>query len=760
MKTLIIDNYDSFTFNLYQQIAGMNDQEPLVFPNDGITLDEIKALNVDAIVLSPGPGSPDRAEDFGVCAQVLQELNVPLLGVCLGYQGLAHYHGGTVRHAPEPIHGRLSRIRHNESPLFNGIPQDFSVVRYHSLAVDPSLPDHLEPLAWTQEGVLMALRHKGRPFWGIQFHPESICTEFGDQLIRNFFDLAADYHRSQGRPGVAANSTATTRPRGSRVPDQIGQNNADFQVFYRELPFFADPEKAFMHLYADKNDAFWLGSDLVEEALSRFIYMGAADSPHSQVVTYRVNESKLTIKTQDGISETGESIFDYLNRELKSRRCTTPGLPFDFNCGFAGYFGYELKADCGGTLVHHSPTPDAALIFCDRLITFDQIDRKTYLVAFALKAEAAECEDWFNDLEAVLSDLPEPAAPSPIYNNPDRIQFRLTRPYETYISDIKQCFQQINDGESYEICLTNQLHTDPIENPLDFYRVLRRVNPAPYASYLRFGDIAVLSSSPEQFLHADQQRWVSSKPIKGTIARHPDMAKDEAARNTLGKNEKDSSENLMIVDLLRNDLGRVCDVGSVHVPKLMAVESYATVHQLVSTILGHLKENATVVDCLRAAFPGGSMTGAPKIRTLEIIDRLETEARGVYSGSIGFLGLNGTADLNIVIRTAVCTPTSTSIGIGGAIVALSDAEEEFKEILLKARALINAIVYADKGVFGYNHYEVHGVPLKLLKSLPTVPAHYANLTNDQKYREHILKEYEATGGEAHVRYADISSGNR
>jgi para-aminobenzoate synthetase len=759
LKTLIIDNYDSFTFNLFQQIAGIIGQEPLVVPNDRITLQEIKDLNVDAIVLSPGPGSPDQAEDFGVCADILRELDVPLLGVCLGYQGLAHYHGGVVTHAPEPIHGRLSQVQHNESALFKGIPQGFSVVRYHSLAVDTALPDHLEPLAWTKDGILMALQHKVRPFWGIQFHPESICTEFGDQLIQNFFDLAADYHRSQGRPDVAASKAAAKPPHGSQIPARVADNDAGFEVFYRELPFFADPEKAFMRLYADKNDAFWLGSDLVEEALSRFIYIGAAESPHSQVVTYRVKDHKLTVKTPDGIRETSESIFDYLNRELKSRRCTTTDLPFDFNCGFAGYFGYELKAECGSELVHHAPTPDAAFIFCDRLITFDQIDRKTYLVAFASAAEAGECQAWFDDMEAVLADLPEPAAPRPIYNNPGRIQFRLTRPYETYIADIEECFRQINDGESYEICLTNQLHTDPIDNPVDFYRVLRRVNPAPYASYLRFGDIAVLSSSPEQFLHADRQGWVSSKPIKGTIARHPDSAKDEAARNTLGKNEKDSSENLMIVDLLRNDLGRVCDVGSVHVPKLMAVESYATVHQLVSTIRGHLKDDATVVDCLRAAFPGGSMTGAPKIRTLQIIDRLETEARGVYSGSIGFLGLNGTADLNIVIRTAVCTPTDTSIGIGGAIVALSDAQEEFKEILLKARALINAIVYADKGVFGYDHYAVEGVPLKLLKSLPTIPAHYANLTNDQKYREHILKEYEDIG-EEHVRYADISPGNR
>ncbi len=190
LKTLLIDNYDSFTYNLFQLLGEVNDEEPLVVRNDETEWAELSALGCDNVVISPGPGRPDRPRDFGVCAEAIRSAGVPLLGVCLGHQGLGALCDAMVVAAPEPVHGRLSAVLHEDSPLFAGIPREFQAVRYHSLCVEQPLPPELRGIAWTSDGVLMALEHRERPLWGVQFHPESVCTEHGRRLIANFRDLS------------------------------------------------------------------------------------------------------------------------------------------------------------------------------------------------------------------------------------------------------------------------------------------------------------------------------------------------------------------------------------------------------------------------------------------------------------------------------------------------------------------------------------------------------------------------------------------
>jgi para-aminobenzoate synthetase len=305
------------------------------------------------------------------------------------------------------------------------------------------------------------------------------------------------------------------------------------------------------------------------------------------------------------------------------------------------------------------------------------------------EASRAENARWMEETSRrlyVLPPLPEPAAP-----DTDGVEFRLSRGRETYLDDIRRIHEHLRNGESYEVCLTNKIWAEISPDPLPLYRNLRRVNPAPFSAYLRLGEAAVLSSSPERFLSIGRDRWAEAKPIKGTSRRGHTPEEDLALSEELRTGEKNRAENLMITDLLRNDLGVVCEIGTVHVPHLMEIETYETVHQLVSTIRGRLRDEVGPAECIRACFPGGSMTGAPKKRTMEIIDDLEREPRGVYSGAIGYLGLSGGCDLNIVIRTIVMDGASTTIGAGGAIIMQSDPEDEFDETVLKASALIRAI---------------------------------------------------------------------
>lgn len=702
MRTLLIDNYDSFTFNLYQLVAEVNRVPPVVVHNDTAPWTEIRELDFDNIVISPGPGRPENRRDFGICAEAIKESNKPVLGVCLGHQGLCYLFGGRVDYAAQVMHGRPSEIMHNGQDIFSGIPSPFIAIRYHSLYVT-ELPDELEKTAWTEDGMIMGVRHRSRPVWGVQFHPESICSEFGHKLIENFRVLTTEHmkrHPPQrritdtGRPSRDASQfNITTIGKDNRWDTSYAGkgriNNRTFNIHFRRLPLKLDAEQVFMHHFANTTPGFWLDSALVR-GFSRFSYMGDGTGPHAEIVTYDLPRKKVTVQSHGNYNTFHESIFTYLDRTLRERHATTEGLPFDFNLGYAGYLGYELKADCGADNAHNAHTADAAFIFADRLIVLDHEQEMAYLVCLDDDEHTPRAMLWLDSMYASLQNLP----PVPQWSralHPQSVKQALRHSPRRYLELIKQCQQEIKKGESYEICLTNMITQHVEIDPLNTYRALRQTNPAPYATYLNFPGVAVLSSSPERFLTIEPNGNVESKPIKGTRPRGKTPQEDEVLYEDLRTNEKDRSENLMIVDLLRNDIGSVCDVGSVHVSNIFAVESYATVHQLVSTVRGRLRRGISAVQCVQAAFPGGSMTGAPKKRSMEIIDRLEAGPRGIYSGSIGFFGLNGSADLSIVIRTIVVTPEDVTVGVGGAIIDLSNPEEELEEMILKSQALVKAL---------------------------------------------------------------------
>jgi para-aminobenzoate synthetase len=687
---LIIDNYDSFTFNLYQLLAEVNGELPIVVRNDQQPWRELEQIRFDNIVISPGPGRPENTRDFGVSRDIFLNAKVPILGVCLGCQGLAWVFGGKIVSAPEPVHGRLSEICHDGSPLFEGVPQCFRAVRYHSLMIDELIPDCLETTAWTKDGLVMGIRHKAKPFWGVQFHPESVCTQYGKEVLGNFKKLTERYERNSAGHRAADERiwdlAHSVVPRGQSG----GRNEIDLEVHFRSLDFQPDTERVFTALYGDAPIAFWLDSSLVEEGMSRFSYMGACDGPNSLFVRYSVASGKLTVTDREKTITRRASIFDYLKEELGRRRCTFSGVPVEFAGGFVGYLGYELKAECGSNGRYRSPLPDACFVFADRIIVFDHRERKVCLMCLAERGDARGAVDWLEETEGKLAAL-HTVEEIPYDSQEPPLSVRLQRPRATYLKDVVRCMREIRAGESYELCLTNQFHCDAAVDPLSYYRVLREQSPAPRSAFLRFGETAVACSSMELFVRVDRHRKVEAKPIKGTARRGESAAEDRVLREALSRSEKDRSENLMIVDLLRNDMGTVCEIGSVNVARLMDIETYPSVHQMVSTIRGRLRPELSPVDCVRALFPPGSMTGAPKLRSLEILDQLEKGPRGIYSGGIGFFGLNHTADFNVVIRTAVLTRDHVSIGTGGAVVCLSHPPDEYDEIVLKAKALIEAL---------------------------------------------------------------------
>ncbi|GGO88633.1 aminodeoxychorismate synthase component I [Wenjunlia tyrosinilytica] len=696
MRTLLVDNYDSFTYNLFHYLAEVDGDEPVVVRNDDPRWRTERLEEFGKVVLSPGPGTPARDADFGICREIVERGRLPLLGVCLGHQGLALSHGGTVERAPEPRHGRTSPVLHGGGGLFSGLPSPFEAVRYHSLAVT-ELPEALEATAWTPDGVLMGLRHRRRPLWGVQFHPESVSTEHGHRLLANFARLSERHNLRAGRVGPRRTARAAApagRPAAAAAP------RGRLRILVESMPTRWGDEAAFERLFRGGDHAFWLDSSRPDSGLGRFSVMGDASGPLARVAKADVWRGTVTVRSARTTRIVAGRFLDWLEEDLRTGRVDPadlpPGLPFDFALGWVGYLGYELKAECGGERVHRSEEPDAAMVFADRAVLLDHAGSTTYLLALVEDGDEASARDWMRSTADRLSELPDPSMTS--YEEPGPVpgpglglglgELVLRHDRDRYLGLIADCQDQIAAGESYEVCLTNMAELRGRLDPWHAYRYLRRTSPAPFAALLQFDKVHVLSTSPERFLRVDRDGTMESKPIKGTRPRGATPAEDAALAADLLSDEKDRSENLMIVDLVRNDLGRCARVGSVEADEVFAVESYATVHQLVSTVRARMREDTSTVACVRAAFPGGSMTGAPKVRTMGIIDRLEDGPRGVYSGAIGYLSLTGTADLSIVIRTAVVTPNRVRYGIGGAIVALSDPEAEFEETAVKAAPLL------------------------------------------------------------------------
>jgi para-aminobenzoate synthetase component 1 len=356
--------------------------------------------------------------------------------------------------------------------------------------------------------------------------------------------------------------------------------------------------------------------------------------------------------------------------------------PLAFEGGAIGYFGYDL-----GRRIEKLPElaedgdrlPEMMIGIYDWVVVVDHENRQAWLIAQGRSSQTAAI---WNELLDRLRSPVAGACQGPLHA-PGGFEAGIDR--AEYRRQFARIQAWIRDGDCYQVNYTQRFDAQVEGDGWQAYREMRALNPVPFGAFLRFDDLEILSFSPERFLRLEG-RQVTSEPIKGTRPRSEDPREDLRLKRELGESVKDRAENLMIVDLLRNDLGRVCEPGSIGVRDLFKVESFPTVHHMVSTVSGRLRDGEDAMSLLRASFPGGSITGAPKIRAMEIIEELEPVRRGIYCGAIGYIGFNGDMDTSIVIRTLVRRGDMAHYWVGGGIVADSDPDEEYQECLDKAQA--------------------------------------------------------------------------
>ncbi|HSU95263.1 MAG TPA: aminodeoxychorismate synthase component I [Gemmatimonadaceae bacterium] len=403
-------------------------------------------------------------------------------------------------------------------------------------------------------------------------------------------------------------------------------------------------------------------------------------------------------------------------RDLLAPHLSEPvsGLP-PFQGGAAGYLAYDWGAvleRLPAPRYDDLPIPDVVFCIYDWVIAWDHLERRAWVISTGLPDVGAEKvqrradrlafvrERLSSSSHSVPFSLPAASPPcaehAPSYpvsdtDIPAGLELRSSFTHRGYLDALTRVREYIIAGDIFQANLSQRFEAPLTASPFALYRRLREINPAPFAAFLEFGELTVASASPERFLRLDTARQVEARPIKGTRPRGVYPAHDAALGRALQESVKDRAENLMIVDLMRNDLSRVSLPGSVRVPELFALERYATVHHLVSTVTGTLEPGRDAIDLLCATFPGGSITGAPKVRAMEIIAELEPSRRGVYCGSIGYLSLTGVMDTSIVIRTYQAVNGQVYFSAGGGIVADSDPEQEYRETFDKARALIRAL---------------------------------------------------------------------
>jgi anthranilate synthase component 1/para-aminobenzoate synthetase len=678
-----------------------------------------------------------------------------------GWDGLAEGIERCAAGILEPLRaGAAARWRvwdwaaHGEGQERTTEPADVVVLEGVGAGAAPLRP-HLDAVVWVEAGAAerkrRALGRDGEtyaPHWDRWAAQEDAWLAHDDVPasadVVVVADGATEGPEQTGRPQDAAARVLAALAELPALRDALAPERAEREspgVVVRRLAAAPDPEHLFAALFGDTDHAVWLDASAAEitpsaaevtpsaaevtlsapevTPRSRFSIMADGGGLLGRQMTHRRGETQVVFgpETQMPVTARFQSpFFRWLDTAWgHSPAPGVPGLPCGFALGWLGYLAYELKRECGGS-DQDSGLPDAQLLFAARAVVLDHASGEAWLLAL----EAADADAWLTRAATAVTSAPHAAtsashgvtsAPHAVTSASHGVTsapvFAARDSAADYMAKVRSAKAEIAEGNTYEVCLTTTLEATlpgggdrPAVVPLTVYGTLRRRSPAPFAAFAHFGGLAIASTSPERFLSLTADGALQAEPIKGTRRRAPGStpAEDAAVAAELAANPKDRAENLMIVDLLRNDLSHHAVPGSVGVSRLFAVESYATVHQLVSTIDARLRPGASRAEAVAAAFPPGSMTGAPKISTMDILDRLEAGPRGVYSGAIGYFSRTGAADLSVVIRTLVLEQpgahdggTRLTLGVGGAVVADSDPAEEYEEIRTKAFAVLSTL---------------------------------------------------------------------
>ncbi|MGI1659835.1 MAG: aminodeoxychorismate synthase component I [Desulfitobacterium sp.] len=670
----LLDNFDSFTFNLYQYFGELG-EKVVVRRRDECTLEDIENHKPELIVISPGPCAP---KDAPFTLSVIDRFKgrIPIFGVCLGHQAIGEVLGGKVIRAKAPVHGKVSEINHDGQGVFLNLPNPLKITRYHSLVLDrESLPEELLITAETADGEIMGIRHRELPIEGVQFHPEAILTEKGHALLVNAIESARNWWKTQAQ-----------RVSGS------------FWII-KELDIKLPPIEL-LEAFRESEYPFLLDSGKNYGGLGRYSFMGAFPFLQASATTDYVELRQEQISYYEGDS------LKILDDLLERFQVTNP-TQFPFAGGAVGFWTYDLKdefEEMPQSAFNDLNLPLWRFSWYDGILAYDH-ENARYTVLACGMTESGECKgsvarERVDRLLGVLEEflkkqnqeqLGEEDLIFPVSTVTGDADVHYTVAKEQYLEDLQQVIDYIYAGDIYQANLTQRFQMPYAQDPWVLYKRLHAYNPAPFAAFLPYEDFQILSSSPERFVQINAQGGIETRPIKGTRPRGKTPEEDEALAKELIESTKDRAELTMIIDLQRNDLGRICRYGSVQVKDLIRLEKYPTVWHLVSSIVGELRPELKVSEILKAIFPGGSITGAPKIRAMEIIEELEPYKRGLYTGSIGYIGFDGAWDTNIVIRTILLKDGQAYFNGGGGIVADSIPEEEYKESLQKVKALLRAL---------------------------------------------------------------------